>query len=58
MDLRYTPAEQQFRAELRAWLDDVLPSLPSKPDPDDWPARREYARQLARLRAKDEWRQP
>ncbi|HEX4777055.1 MAG TPA: acyl-CoA dehydrogenase family protein [Acidimicrobiia bacterium] len=42
MDLRYTPAEQQFRAELRAWLDDVLPSLPSKPDPDDWPARREY----------------
>jgi alkylation response protein AidB-like acyl-CoA dehydrogenase len=42
VDLRYTPAEQQFRAELRAWLDDVLPSLPPKPDPNDWPARREY----------------
>lgn len=42
MDLRYTPAEQQFRAELRAWLDDVLPTLPARPDPNDWPARREY----------------
>jgi alkylation response protein AidB-like acyl-CoA dehydrogenase len=42
VDLRYTPAEQQFRAELRAWLDDVLPTLPARPDPNDWPARREY----------------
>ena len=25
MDLRYTAAEQQFRAELRDWLADVLP---------------------------------
>ena len=27
MDLRYTADEQQFRAELRAWLADVLPGL-------------------------------
>ncbi|HZR14604.1 MAG TPA: acyl-CoA dehydrogenase family protein [Acidimicrobiia bacterium] len=42
MDLRYTAAEQQFAAELRAWLREVLPTLTPKPDPDDWPARREY----------------
>ncbi len=42
MDLRYTAAEQQFAAELRAWLREVLPTLAPKPDPDDWPARREY----------------
>src|SRR5581483_7462393 len=42
VDLRYTAAEQQFAAELRAWLREVLPTLTPKPDPDDWPARREY----------------
>ena len=25
MDFNYTPAEEQFRAELRAWLADALP---------------------------------
>ena len=42
MDLRFSPSEQQFRADLRRWLDDVLPQLGPQPDPDDWPARRAY----------------
>jgi alkylation response protein AidB-like acyl-CoA dehydrogenase len=42
LDLRYTDAEEQFRNELREWLADVLPTLPPKPDPDDWPARRSW----------------
>ncbi|WP_155056596.1 acyl-CoA dehydrogenase [Streptomyces blattellae] len=42
MDLTYTPEEQEFRARLREWLGKVLPALPPKPSPDDWPARRAY----------------
>ncbi len=42
MDLRYSESDERFRKELRGWLDGVLPSLPAKPAPDDWPARREY----------------
>ncbi|MCX7619992.1 MAG: acyl-CoA dehydrogenase family protein [Acidimicrobiales bacterium] len=42
MDLRYSESEQQFRKELREWLAETLPTLPPKPDPDDWPARRDY----------------
>jgi alkylation response protein AidB-like acyl-CoA dehydrogenase len=42
MDLRYTEEEQAFRAELRAWLADAVPSLPPEPDPDNWDARRAY----------------
>ena len=42
MDLRYTPEEQEFREELRAWLARVLPALPPKPSHDDWTGRREY----------------
>ncbi len=42
MDLRYTEAEEHFRAELRAWLAEALPGLPPKPHPDDWPARRAW----------------
>ena len=42
MDLRYTDAEQQFRAELRAWLESTVPGLPPKPAMDDWPGRRTY----------------
>jgi alkylation response protein AidB-like acyl-CoA dehydrogenase len=34
--------EQSFRAELRQWLDETLPTLPPPPDHDDWPARRAY----------------
>ncbi|OIK03963.1 acyl-CoA dehydrogenase family protein [Streptomyces monashensis] len=42
MDLSYTPEEEEFRARLREWLAKVLPTLPAKPSPDDWPARRAY----------------
>ena len=42
VDLRYSPAEQEFRRELRDWLGRTLPTLPAKPAADDWPARRSY----------------
>jgi len=42
MDLRYSESEEIFRTELREWLADVLPKLPPKPDPLDWPGRRAY----------------
>ncbi|WP_326808237.1 acyl-CoA dehydrogenase family protein [Streptomyces sp. NBC_01775] len=42
MDLAYTPEEEDFRQRLRAWLAEVLPKLPPRPDPLDWPARRAY----------------
>ncbi|MFE3384251.1 acyl-CoA dehydrogenase family protein [Streptomyces anulatus] len=42
MDLAYTEAEEEFRRRLREWLAGVLPGLPPKPSPDDWPARRAY----------------
>lgn len=40
MDLRYTEQEQAFRAELRAWLADALPSVAPEPHRDDWKNRR------------------
>ncbi|MFE7775850.1 acyl-CoA dehydrogenase family protein [Streptomyces sp. NPDC057445] len=42
MDLAYTEEEQSFAARLREWLAVVLPKLPPKPSPDDWPGRRAY----------------
>jgi len=42
MDLRYTEAEQAFRAELRDWLARVLPDVAPEPTRDDWPARRAW----------------
>jgi alkylation response protein AidB-like acyl-CoA dehydrogenase len=42
MDLRYSPAEQEFRGELRQWLAEVLPTVGPKPHVDDWTGRREY----------------
>ncbi|WP_156725033.1 acyl-CoA dehydrogenase [Streptomyces apocyni] len=42
MDLTYTAEEEDFRARLRAWLQRVLPKLPPRPAPDDWPGRRAY----------------
>lgn len=42
MDLAYTAEEEEFRARLREWLAKVLPSLPPRPSPHDWPARRAY----------------
>lgn len=42
MDLAFTEEEEDFRHGLRAWLADVLPTLPDRPDPADWTARRAY----------------
>src|SRR4029078_5568948 len=42
MYLQYTEAEEAFRGEVRAWLEEVLPSVPSEPDRNDWAARRVY----------------
>ena len=42
MDLRYSESDERFRAELRAWLTEALPTLPPKPGPHDWDARRAY----------------
>jgi alkylation response protein AidB-like acyl-CoA dehydrogenase len=42
VDLRYSSAELAFRDELREWLATTLPTLPAKPDADDWPGRRNY----------------
>ena len=42
MDLRYSDSDQAFRKELRAWLEQALPTLQPKPSAEDWPARREY----------------
>lgn len=49
MDLSYTEEEQAFRARLREWLAAVLPGLPGKPDPGDWPGRRAYDTRWQRL---------
>ncbi len=42
MELRYSDADESFRAELRAWLDDALPALPPQPPRDAWPERRKW----------------
>ena len=49
MDLRLTERELAFRDRLRAWLADTLPTLPTPPDRDDWPARRRYDTAWQRL---------
>jgi alkylation response protein AidB-like acyl-CoA dehydrogenase len=40
--LKETPEEQAFRRELRAWLDETLPTLPPEPPFEDWAAKRAY----------------
>src|SRR5580658_6871904 len=42
MDLRYSESEEAFRAGLRSWLAEVLPTLPDKPSHLDWAGRRTY----------------
>ncbi|MEU8822231.1 acyl-CoA dehydrogenase family protein [Streptomyces sp. NPDC048636] len=42
MDLSCTEEEEDFRHRLRGWLGTVLPTLPPRPDPADWPGRRAY----------------
>ncbi|MGH2794307.1 MAG: acyl-CoA dehydrogenase family protein, partial [Actinomycetota bacterium] len=49
MDLRYSDSDEAFRAELRAWLSDALPSLPPKPGADDWQARRAWDTRWQRM---------
>ena len=49
MDLRYTEAEQKFRAGLRDWLAGTLPGLPAKPSANDWSGRRAYDTHWQRL---------
>ena len=49
MDLRYSQAEEHFRAQLRDWLSLVLPTLPPEPDEEDWEARRLYDTAWQRL---------
>ncbi len=49
MDLRYTDEEEEFRAELRAWLGEVLPEVGPLPGRSDWTARREYDSRWQRM---------
>src|SRR5687768_14107476 len=42
MDLHDTEEEARFRADLRAWLTEVLPSIGPPPAHDDWEGRRAY----------------
>ncbi len=49
MRLRPTESEAAFRREVRQWLQTALPTLPSPPDPDDWPGRRAYDTAWQRL---------
>jgi alkylation response protein AidB-like acyl-CoA dehydrogenase len=42
MDLRYSDADETFRKEVRAWLDEAVPAYGPPPPPGDWAARRTY----------------
>src|SRR3954466_10759428 len=42
MELRYSDADEAFRADLRTWLASVLPSLPPSPPRDAWDDRRKW----------------
>ena len=42
MDLRYSEADERFRAEIREWLAKEVPAHGAPPPPGDWPARRAY----------------
>jgi alkylation response protein AidB-like acyl-CoA dehydrogenase len=42
VELRYSDADESFRAELHAWLDATLPSLAPQPPRDAWPERRKW----------------
>jgi alkylation response protein AidB-like acyl-CoA dehydrogenase len=42
MDLRYSPEDEEFRAEVREWLEAEVPRYGPPPPPGDWPARRAY----------------
>jgi alkylation response protein AidB-like acyl-CoA dehydrogenase len=42
VELRYSDADESFRAELHAWLDVVLPTLAPQPPRDAWTERRTW----------------
>ena len=42
MDLRYSDSEETFRAGLRSWLAEVVPTLAAEPSNLDWSGRRAY----------------
>ena len=42
MDLRYSEADENFRADLRAWLAQAVPAQGPPPASHDWTARRAY----------------
>ncbi len=42
MDLRYSDADEAFRKEVRAWLDQAVPAYGPPPPPGDWAVRRAY----------------
>jgi alkylation response protein AidB-like acyl-CoA dehydrogenase len=42
VELRYSDADETFRAELRAWLREVLPALAPQPPRDAWTERRKW----------------
>jgi len=42
VDLRYSESDETFRAALRQWLAEELPTLSAKPSAHDWAGRRSY----------------
>ena len=42
MDLRYSEADEAFRADVRDWLDEAVPAYGPPPPPGDWEARRAF----------------
>jgi alkylation response protein AidB-like acyl-CoA dehydrogenase len=42
VDLRYSDSDEEFRSELRSWLEQAVPAHGDPPPPDDWEARRAY----------------
>jgi alkylation response protein AidB-like acyl-CoA dehydrogenase len=42
VNLRDSPSDAKFRAELRAWLAEAVPAHGAPPPRHDWPARRAY----------------
>jgi alkylation response protein AidB-like acyl-CoA dehydrogenase len=42
MELRYSDADESFRAELRTWLQSTLPTLAPEPPRDAWAERRKW----------------
>jgi alkylation response protein AidB-like acyl-CoA dehydrogenase len=42
VELRYSDADEAFRADLRAWLDATLPAIAAPPPRDAWTERRKW----------------